>query len=307
MRQVPVLLCVFVLAFTTVQARQGATASQNPSPTFRADINVVEVHAVVTDERGAFIDNLSKDDFEIYEAGKLQQPTVFQLVNVPVELARPASNGAPRVEPDVRATTARFEGRLYIIVLDDLHTMALRSPLVKNAARRFVDRSLGPNDLAAIVYTSGRTDAAQELTSSRNLLLASVEKFQGQKPPSATTERLAVHLRDRDMERSTADSSSDGSSSSSNPSPTKQVDDPYDSERGMNARRALETVRDVAQWMANVPGAARQWCSSAKASTTTSTTSSTTARRRASCSTRARRWRPRSAPTSASMPSIRAD
>ena len=254
MRQASVLLCTFVLALTTVQARQGATAGQKPAATFRADVNLVEVHAVVTDERGAFIDNLSKDDFEIYEAGKLQQPTVFQLVDVPIGLARPAEGGVVRVEPDVRSTTSRFEGRLYIIVLDDLHTMTLRSPLVRTAARRFVERSLGPSDLAAIVYTSGRTDAAQELTSSRNLLLASVDKFQGQKLPSATTERLAVHLRDREMERSASDSSSDGSSSSSNQSPTKTVDDPYDPERGMNARRALETVRDVAQWMANVPG-----------------------------------------------------
>jgi VWFA-related protein len=237
------------------QARQGATAGQKPAATFRADVNLVEVHAVVTDERGAFIENLSKDDFEIYEAGKLQQPTVFQLVDVPIEPVRPAAAGVARVEPDVRATTAQFDGRLYIMVLDDLHTMTLRSPLVRNAARRFVERSLGPNDLAAIVYTSGRTDAAQELTSSRNLLLASVDKFQGQKLPSATTERLAVHLRDRDMERSASDGSTDGSSSSSSSSsPAKTVDDPYDSERGMNARRALETVRDVAQWMANVPG-----------------------------------------------------
>ncbi len=254
MRQAAVLLCAFVVALTTVEARQGATAVQNPVATFRGGVNLVEVHAVVTDERGAFVDNLSKDDFEVYEAGKLQQPTVFQLVNVAVAPVRTTPAASTRVEPDVRATTPQFEGRIYIIVLDDLHTMALRSPLVKNAARRFVEQSLGPDDVAAIVYTSGRTDSAQELTSSRRLLLASVDKFMGQKLPSATTERLAVHLRDRDMERSASDTSSDGSSSSANPSPTKQVDDPYDPERGMNARRTLETVRDVAQWMANVPG-----------------------------------------------------
>ncbi len=252
MRQVFALLCVFTLAFGSVQARQATTTGQTPAATFRGGVNLVEVHAVVTDERGTFIDNLSKDDFEVYEAGKLQQPTVFQLVNVPVAPVRAAAAAATRVEPDVRATTAQFEGRVYIIVLDDLHTMALRSPLVKNAARRFVEQSLGPDDLAAIVYTSGRTDSAQELTSSRRLLLASVDKFMGQKLPSATTEKLAVHLNDRD--RSTDTSSDGSSSSSSNQSPTTHVDDPRDPERGMNARRTLETMRDVAQWMANVPG-----------------------------------------------------
>ena len=48
-----------------------------------------------------------------------------------------------------------------------LHTAALRSQLVKNAARQFIQRNLGANDLMAVVYTGGRTDASQEFTSNR--------------------------------------------------------------------------------------------------------------------------------------------
>ena len=236
----------------TIGHAQGQSGRSQSAATFKSDVNLVEVHAVVTDERGEFVRDLTRDDFEIYESGKLQHPSVFQLVDVPtVEPGRATAIHA-LVDPDVRSTSARFDGRLYVLMLDDLHTSALRSQLVKRAARQFVERHLADGDLAAVVYTSGRSDAGQELTPSRRLLLSAVDRFHGQKLPSLNAERLAVHLNDRDMERAAASSSGDGSSSSS-PGSTR-VDDPRDAERGMNAQRALEAVRNVAKWLSDVPG-----------------------------------------------------
>ena len=249
MRQATTTLLALVLTAALGHAQDQAGRQ---SPTFKTDVNLVEVHAVVTDERGEFVRDLTRDDFEIFESGKLQTPSVFHLVDVPmVEHGRRTAIHA-LVDPDVRSTSARFEGRLYVLMLDDLHTSALRSQLVKRAARQFVERHLAAGDLAAVVYTSGRSDAGQELTPSRRLLLAAVDRFQGQKLPSLTAERLAVHLNDRDMERAAAGSSGDGSSSSS-PGSTR-VDDPRDAERGMNAQRALGAVRNVARWLSDVPG-----------------------------------------------------
>jgi VWFA-related protein len=245
------LTCLLTLVTTAGHAQSGGSIQQ-PAATFKADVNFVEVHAVVTDARGEFVRDLTKDDFEIYESGKLQPPTVFNLVDSPL-IRRTAVVDAAAIDPDVRDTIKRFEGRLFVIVLDDLHTAALRSQSVKRAAKQFVERHIGDGDLTAVVYTSGRTDAAQELTPSRRLLLASVDKFQGQKLPSITSERLAVHLNDRDMERAAASSSDDGSSNNSN-NRTTRADDPRDFERGMNAQRALGTIKNVAQWMSDVPG-----------------------------------------------------
>ena len=153
----------------------------------------------------------------------------------------------------MREASQRFEGRLFVIVLDDLHTATLRSTAVTRAARQFIERHLTDKDLAAVVHTSGRTDASQELTPSRRLLLSAVDKFHGQKLPSLTAERLAVHLNDRDLERAAA--GSDGESSSSAAGNRQSApQDPRDAERGMNAQRALGTIKDVARWMADVPG-----------------------------------------------------
>jgi VWFA-related protein len=250
MRQAIAILTI-VLAAAAVHA-QGSGSSPQPAATFKADVNLVEVHAVVTDARGEFVRDLTRDDFEIYEAGRLQKPSVFQLVDLPAAALARGTTAVNAAEPDVRATVPRFEGRLYVLVLDDLHTSALRSPLVKRAARQFIERHLATGDLAAVIHTSGRTNAAQELTPSHRLLLAAVDKFQGQKLPSITGEKLAVHLNDRDMERAAAGSSGDGNSSATNAA--NRPDDPRDAERGMNAQRALGAIRDVAKWMSDVPG-----------------------------------------------------
>ena len=71
-------------------------------------------------------------------------------------------------------------------MLDDLHTAPLRSQRIKMAARQFIERYVGANDLAAVVHTSGRSDAGQEFTTSQSRLLRAVDKFMGRKLSSST-------------------------------------------------------------------------------------------------------------------------
>ena len=49
---------------------------------------------------------------------------------------------------------------------------------------------MGANDLAAVVQTSGRTDATQDFTNSRRLLTQAVDKFMGRKLRSAALNKL---------------------------------------------------------------------------------------------------------------------
>ena len=90
---------------------------------------------------------------------------------------------------DVKSNAQPISGRLYVIVLDDLNVAPLRTKVVVNAARELIERHFGPNDMAAITYTSGRTDGAQEFTSERAALLAAIDKFQGRKLRSTVIEK----------------------------------------------------------------------------------------------------------------------
>jgi VWFA-related protein len=252
MRRVVIVFLILGVSLSVdgrAQSPVPAGAPQQPAVTFKADVNFIEIHAVVTDERGNPIKDLMKEDFEVFEDGKPQTPSVFSLVDLPIE--RPLTSYAtPPVEPDVRSITRSFEGRLYVLVLDDLHTSALRSQLVREAAKRFIQDYVGETDLAAVVHTSGREDAAQELTGNRQFVLAAIDKFLGRKLPSATAEKLAVHLRDVDGTRNeSSDDSTQQSQSRRDP-----ISDPYDAERAFNARRALELVKNVATWMTDIHG-----------------------------------------------------
>jgi VWFA-related protein len=177
------------------------------------------------------------------------------LIDLPIERPATLAIGGEVVEPDVRMASRTFAGRIYIFLLDDLHTAVTRGQLVKDTARRFIERYLGPDDLAAVVYTSGRTDAGQELTSSRRLLLAAIDRFVGRKLPSVGAEKLAVHLRDSDLH---ADDNSDnpqpGGRTAEGLNRALSTRDPDDPERALNARRTLQAVENVSRWMADVQG-----------------------------------------------------
>ena len=124
-----------------------------------------------------------------------------------------------------------------MIVLDDQHTHPLRSQRLKAAARQFVLRYMGANDTAAIVYTSGRSDVAQEFTNSQRRLLAAVDKFMGRKLRSSTLERL-------DEEQRTRGTRQQGD----------RIDDPFDQERAMTARTTLDSLRNLSNYLAGISG-----------------------------------------------------
>ena len=72
-------------------AAQPATrrAAGQPPITFRVEIDYVEVDAVVTDDEGNIVKGLTREDFEVYEDGKLQKVDIFSQVDIPVERSAP--------------------------------------------------------------------------------------------------------------------------------------------------------------------------------------------------------------------------
>jgi VWFA-related protein len=212
------------------------SAPRDPN-TFRTDVEAVEVDVRVVDAAGHPVRGLTRDDFELFEDGVRQDVRTFTPVDVPnAPLARTIT-----LEPDVQTNRRPFDGRIYVLVLDDLHTHPLHSSRVKRAAQRFLDEYMASNDRVAIVTTSGRTDASQELTSSRSALLAALERFQGRKVRSSTLERIDQYYMNRDV----LERRNDGR--------PERIDDPLIHERGYQARLALDTLANVARWLGTVP------------------------------------------------------
>jgi VWFA-related protein len=205
-------------------------------PTFKVEVNYVEIDARVTDARGAFVPDLSRDDFQVLEDGAPQTLTVFSRVELPLERQDPPLfKGAP-IEPDVQSNLGEFNGRVFVLMLDDLQTDFRRSARVKAAARQFIRRYIGANDLAAIVYTGAAADRGQEFTNSRARLLASVDKFAGNKLPSATMTTIDDYYAQRNA----------GSGRGSR--------DTSLLERGFKARNSLNALKSVAEYLGGVRG-----------------------------------------------------
>ncbi|MPY90966.1 MAG: VWA domain-containing protein [Luteitalea sp.] len=225
---------------------QSSSPPQQPSAAvFRTEINYVEVDASVTDEQGNFVRNLTRDDFQIFENKIPQKIATFTEVAIPVERTETTLLDGRPLPRDTATNEQGLGGRIYVMVLDDVHTHALRSSLVKKAANEFIEQHVGANDIVAVVYTGGRTDAAQEFTSNKLLMEQSVNRFMGRKIRSSTLERLDAYNRQRGMELPESETGARAG---------KGIQDPLDFERAYNARTAMGSLQNIAKYLANVQG-----------------------------------------------------
>ena len=232
-------VCLAVLTLLAQQppAQQPPDRGEQPPITFRVEVNYVEIDAVVTDAQGNFVRNLTKNDFQIFEEGTPQTIENFSIVDIPLERPdAPLFSPAP-IEPDVRNNRREFDGRIYVLVLDDLNTHFARSQRVMAAAREFIQRHFGENDVAAVVQTGGAKKGLQEFTDSRSRLLRAIGAFMGQKTRSATLEKLDDYFLTRGM-----------------PGAPPEPRDMSEGERAHKARNTLSTLKSVAEYLSGVRG-----------------------------------------------------
>jgi VWFA-related protein len=246
MRKYLILLVAVLAMFAALPSAQQQSSTEpqapdasQPSVTFRVEVNYVEVDASVFDREGRFVGDLKKEDFEVREDGIVQDVTAFSLVNIPIERAeRPLFVNRP-IEPDVSTNARPFDGRLYVVVLDDIHTAPFRTAQVRRAAREFIEQYMADNDMAAIVYTGGRVTAGQDFTSSKPLLLAAIDRFTGRKIRSTTLERLDDYQRQRQIPMSDQIS---------------RLNDALEPERGRDALTTLDVLHSISEWIGGIRG-----------------------------------------------------
>jgi VWFA-related protein len=160
------------LASQLPSARQPA-----PQPTFRTTVDVVQIDVSVLDQQRKPVRGLTTADFTILEDGKPRPVVAF----LPVDLDEPDHGSAPaewvrEVAPDVITNAVKPEGRLIVIMFDWSIRFDDRA-LAKRIAVAAIDQ-LGPNDLAAVVFTSAFANAGhpQNFTADRTRLLAAVDQ-----------------------------------------------------------------------------------------------------------------------------------
>ncbi len=138
-------------------------ASHDEPATFKVNVKLVVVRAVVHDAQGHAIGNLHQDDFQVFDKGKPQVITQFE-VEQPGTLAAKVrqqsfENSGEVPSPDISSKTGNAPAvpeRFVAYLFDDVHLEFGDLARVRDAAERHL-ATLRPTDRAAIFSTSGQT------------------------------------------------------------------------------------------------------------------------------------------------------
>ena len=139
-------------------------------------VNLVEVPVTVVDRNGNPVRGLTAANFEIYDSGTKRDITNFDAI----DFAKPeVARGISPLNPVARRT--------FLIVFDLSFAQPQTVDRAKEAARRFISRTLQRRDIAAIATVDADKGfrVLTSFTTDRNLLMAAVadpQKFKGSDP-----------------------------------------------------------------------------------------------------------------------------
>ncbi len=143
-------------------------ATQDTGTTFKLRVNLVQVHVTVRDGKGNLIPNLKREDFQLFDQGKLQPITVFAVETRESRKEKAlaaAKTQADASEPDAAKTV--LPDRFVAMEFDDIHLSIDDAVYTRKSAQAFLE-SLAPTDRVGIFTTSG--EVTQDFTADIALL-----------------------------------------------------------------------------------------------------------------------------------------
>jgi len=176
-------------AFAGLSAAQAPTPApaqpppgQSQTPTFRVRIDAVTMDVVVKDERGRFVSDLTKDEFEIYEDGVKQDIASLTVVSggrvTNVLEAAPDAPPEGVILPPKRKPVDDTSGRIFIFFVDDLNLQFETTARVRDIFKKISKELVHEGDLFGIV-SSGPSSIEQDLTYDKKRLDVAILKMTG--------------------------------------------------------------------------------------------------------------------------------
>jgi len=178
-----VVLAVGLSAQTQPPAPSTPPANQaaQEKPTFRVTVDLVTNDIIVRDDKGNFIPDLKKEEFEIFEDGVKQDIASMTVVTggrVTNVLAPP-----PPPPPEgiiLPATKPRNDvsGRIFLFFVDDLHLQFHNTGRVRELFKKISKELVHDGDMFGIV-SSGPSSIAVDMTYDRSRLDEAIKKIAG--------------------------------------------------------------------------------------------------------------------------------
>lgn len=137
--------------------------------TFKLRVNLVQVRVVIRDQHDNPVPDLRREDFQLFDQGKLQTITNFS-VETPQSRRERAEAAAKTQADDEKSLSGEkisLPERFVALVFDDTHLSMEDVTVVRTTAGRFI-QAMSPSDRLGIFSTSGQIN--QEFTSDRGAL-----------------------------------------------------------------------------------------------------------------------------------------
>jgi VWFA-related protein len=138
-------------------APQQPASPQEPAPTIKVEVNLVNILCSVHNKQGGLVGNLSKDDFEVSEEGKPQTIRYFAREN------------------DLPLTIG--------LLIDVSKSQERLIDTEKQAAEQFFNQVLGKKDLAFLISFGEEAELLQDYTNSAGLLRKGLDGLKVNAPP----------------------------------------------------------------------------------------------------------------------------
>ena len=139
------LACALFLSRAGAQTPPAPQDTADSNTVIRTETRVVLVDTVVTDKKGAYVQDLKQKDFKVYEDNKEQTITSFSFLADP-------------------STPADAQRRYLVLFFDNSTVSANNQVYARQAAAKFIDANAAPNRQIAIVEFSGTLRVTQNFT-----------------------------------------------------------------------------------------------------------------------------------------------
>lgn len=163
-----------------------AVLAQETGPVFRTTTNLVIVNVFVRDRSGRDIAGLTKDDFTVLEDGRPQRIAIFEFQRLEGgEPPQAPASAPPRSESRsgiIRAAApgkVQYQDRRLLVLFFDHSSMPPADQVrAHEAALKFIQEQMQPQDLVAILTYSTQLKVEQDFTDDREVLARVIRSFQ---------------------------------------------------------------------------------------------------------------------------------
>ena len=198
------LLLCSALAFPFITSAQKPSATPaTPDDILRTTTELVQTDVMVFDRRGKFVDSISAEQLKLSVDG---QPRPISLLSRMTAGNRVEDQRAPSASSantaNIGPASPAASGRLIFFFLDDLHLSPEALSRGRKALLRFVDQEMALDDQVAVVSTSGQIGFLQQLSDSRSVLHAAINRLgdrrsrEGYVGRTQITEYMATRIQD---------------------------------------------------------------------------------------------------------------